>query len=181
MPHSPPQKLIRPDVGDGSISTKQGRPSHVALRPASDRTADIDDGPFGAINRPAHLFDCLVGAAEQRLWHRDVERLGVLRLMTSSTFVGFWMGRSIGFPHLRIRSKSAAFAMGTGMRRSRDTEHRRLARVGDMGALARVSVRRERFRNLGLLSYTAHRRINSPACCSALRPSASRAFHIGHA
>jgi hypothetical protein len=42
MPHSPPQKLIRPDVADGSISTKQGRPSHVALRPASDRTADID-------------------------------------------------------------------------------------------------------------------------------------------
>src|SRR5258708_6833422 len=47
----PPQKLIGPDVADGSFATKLDRPRHVRFPPVSDRTADIAGGPFRARTR----------------------------------------------------------------------------------------------------------------------------------
>src|SRR6516225_4639460 len=54
--------------------------------------------------RLAHSLDHPVGAGEQRGWHVDAQRLGVLRLITSSYLVGACTGRSAGFSPLRIRS-----------------------------------------------------------------------------
>ena len=48
-------------------------------------------------------FDHLVGAAEQRFGTVRPSALAVLRLMTSSTFVACWTGRSAGFSPLRMR------------------------------------------------------------------------------
>jgi hypothetical protein len=39
----------------GSISTKQGYPGDVRFPPNSDQTADIADGPVGAISRNAKV------------------------------------------------------------------------------------------------------------------------------
>src|SRR5258708_21014226 len=47
----PPQKLIGPDVADGSFATKLDRPRHVRFPPVSDRTADIAGGPFRVESR----------------------------------------------------------------------------------------------------------------------------------
>src|SRR6516164_9156733 len=50
------------------------------------------------------LLDDLVGGGEQRVRHRKAERLGGLRLITSSYLVGACTGRSAGFSPLRMRS-----------------------------------------------------------------------------
>jgi len=50
----------------------------------------------------ASLFDHFVGGYLQALRHREAERLAVLRLITSSNFVGCWTGRSAGVVPLRI-------------------------------------------------------------------------------
>ena len=51
-----------------------------------------------------YSFDHLIGAGEQRRRHGEAERLGVLRLITSSYVVGAWTGISAGFSPLRMRS-----------------------------------------------------------------------------
>src|SRR2546430_1057429 len=52
----------------------------------------------------ASSLDHPVDAGEQGGWHVDDQRLGVLRLITSSYLVGACTGRSAGCSPLRIRS-----------------------------------------------------------------------------
>jgi hypothetical protein len=49
------------------------------------------------------LLDHLVGDGEQPVRHSEAQRLGVLRLITSSNLVGCMTGRSADFVPLRIR------------------------------------------------------------------------------
>jgi len=55
-----------------------------------------------SLAQEASLFDHFVGGYLQALRHREAERLAVLRLITSSNFVGCWTGRSAGVVPLRI-------------------------------------------------------------------------------
>jgi hypothetical protein len=48
------------------------------------------------VQQKASLLDQLVGAGEQRFWHGEAIAFAVLRLITSSNFVGFSIGSSPG-------------------------------------------------------------------------------------
>ena len=85
-----------------------GRPD-VRYAPNSDQQfLQRRDWSRGAISgreqsqQNLHLFDHLVGAGEQCRGLVRPSLLAVLRLMTSSTFVGCCTGKSAGFSPLRI-------------------------------------------------------------------------------
>src|SRR5262245_52035227 len=87
---------------------------HVRFASESDRIAAQQRNDAQCQERPRAgaaidvLFDHLVGAGDEERRHVEAERLGGLRLMTRSNFVGCSTGMSAGFAPRRILTTRSA-------------------------------------------------------------------------
>src|SRR5258706_9912964 len=103
------RRPIQTNVRDGSDSDLTAPMSDFRFTPQSRLKSDIAGGPFRATSRLMHrnhdqLYSITSSARPSNDWGTvRPSILAVLRLMTISTFVACWTGRSAGFSPFRIR------------------------------------------------------------------------------